>query len=131
MNAVTLTKGVNMSTFTLYAVGQYRSPFTADDRDRTIAALYVAQGSGQLGYGTMRRDVLRFLMSSSAVSYWLTKDWLEKCGKTGRIELLRLTAEGLNQCGSLAGPSANVSKWVRRMTSAEGAGEPKVFHQLA
>jgi hypothetical protein len=125
------TRGMKMGTFTLYGVGQYGSPFTSDDRDRTIAALYVALGSGQLGQGAMRRDVLRFLMSSSAVGHWLTKRWLEKCGKTGRVELLRLTAQGLNQCGSLAGPSVNVSNWMRRMTSPQGAGESKVFQPLA
>lgn len=121
-----------MNTITFYEVGQYGSPFTPDDRDRTIAALYVAQGGDTLGATAMRRDILRFLMSDSAVNYWLnSKRWLERCGKVGRVELLRLTAQGINQCGSLTGPSANVRKWMDRMTiESASSGAAKTFAPL-
>lgn len=121
-----------MNTITLYDVGQYGSPFTPDDRDRTIAALFVAQGGSTLGFTVMRRDILRFLMSDSAVNYWLnSKCWLEKCGKVGRVELLRLTAQGINQCGSPTGPSANVRKWMERMTvKSASSGAAKTFAPL-
>ena len=116
-----------MSTITLYAVGQYGSPFTQDDRDRTVAALYVAQGGPSLGSAAMRRDVLNFLMSPSAVGYWLRQGWFEKSHKIGRLEYLRLTGKGASQCGSLAGPSTNVRKWMRRMTEPGYSQESKCF----
>lgn len=116
-----------MNTITLFAVGQYGSPFSQDDRDRTVAALYVAQGAPSLGSDAMRRDVLNYLMSPSAVGYWLRQGWLEKSHKIGRLEYLRLTGKGASQCGSLAGPSVNVRKWMGRMTEPGYSQESKCF----
>lgn len=120
-----------MTTLTLYSVGKYSSPFTQDDRDRTIAAMYVTQRANQLGYIPMRRDVLTFLTSSSAVGYWLREGQLEKCGKSGKINLVKLTTKGINLCGSLKGPSDNVNSWINKMSDdKKRIGEAKIFKQL-
>lgn len=51
----------------------------------------------------MRRDVLTALMSASAVGYWLNqREWLEHVRKVGRVEILRLTDDGLRACANSA-----------------------------
>lgn len=122
-----------MSEATFYSVGQYNTPFTQHDRDRTVAAIYLAQGASKLGYGPMRRDVLTFLMSPTAVGYWLnTKGWFEKCGSVGKVQLLRLTPAGISQCGSISGPSANVRAWMQRMLHpANRSATVKSFEPLS
>lgn len=49
----------------------------------------------------MRRDVLNALMSPRAVGYWLNdKNSLEVVRKVGRVQLLRLTNDGLRICAN-------------------------------
>ncbi len=95
-----------MSTF--FIPGLYENPLTPEGRARTIAAFYLAQGNPSvLGSGEMRRDILRALMSPSAINYWLNqKEWLEVVRTVGRIQILRLTDDGLRTCtNSAAGGS--------------------------
>ena len=115
-----------------YAVGEYGQPFDyLIDRPRTIAAFYAAQGQQRLTSAPMRRDVLKHVMSQTAVSYWLRKGWLIKADKIGRIELLQLTDAGLQLCDASNGPSLLVSKWLKHMTNSQYAlGEKKVFEPL-
>ena len=96
-----------MTSVTLFQPGNYESPLTAEGRARTIAAFEICIGGHGLAKDVpMRRDMLRTLMSPSAVSYWLEQDWLAKRGKVGKVELLALTAKGLRNCrNSLAGGS--------------------------
>lgn len=91
----------------LHAPGEYFRPLTTEGRARTIAAFHVAQGnSDQLADAEMRRDVLNRLMSPSAVQYWKDKGWLELVRTIGRLQILRLTPEGLSTCrNSLNGGS--------------------------
>jgi hypothetical protein len=91
-----------------FAPGKYENPLTAGGRARTIAAFHLAQGNADsLTKTEMRRDVLNALMSSRAVGYWLNdKDWLELVRKVGRVQLVRLTSDGLRTCAnSIAGGS--------------------------
>lgn len=93
---------------TYFAPRQYENPLTEQGRARTIAAFHIAQGnSDALTSAEMRRDVLNKLMSPRAVSYWLNdKEWLAFSRKVGRVELLRLTDDGLRTCAnSVAGGS--------------------------
>lgn len=115
-----------------YAVGEYGQPFDPSiDRPRTIAAFYAAQGQQRLTSAPMRRDVLKHLMSKSAVSYWLKKGWLIKADKIGRIEHLQLTDAGLDLCDASNGPSLMVSKWLKHMTNSQYAlGEEKIFESV-
>lgn len=87
-----------MSTF--FIPGLYENPLTPEGRARTIAAFYLAQGNPSvLGSGEMRRDILRALMSPNAINYWLNqKEWLEVVRTVGRIQILRLTDDGLRTC---------------------------------
>jgi len=108
--------------FVLYSCGPYENPVGSVGRGRTIAAFRIAQNSSELTGSPMRRDVLRFLASPTAVNYWLKKLWLEKCGKYGRIELIQLTPSGLLTCAyALRGIAAVctteviVENWERRM----------------
>ena len=115
-----------MPNFTLYSSGTYENPLTEIGRGRTIASFHIAQGSNHLTVAEMRRDVLTFLMSPTAVGYWLRKRWIEKCGKIGRTEILRLTADGIRVCrDSLSGRAAVntsqpiVSNWILRMQQGD------------
>lgn len=95
-----------MTTF--FAPGTYENPLTAGGRARTIAAFHLAQGNADtLTQAEMRRDVLNALMSPRAVGYWLNdKNWLELVRKVGRVQLVRLTNDGLRTCAnSIAGGS--------------------------
>jgi hypothetical protein len=95
-----------MTTF--FSPGTYESPLTAGGRARTIAAFHLAQGNTDaLTKAEMRRDVLNALMSPRAVGYWVNdKNWLEFVRKVGRVQLVRLTNEGLRTCAnSIAGGS--------------------------
>ncbi len=74
------------------------------DRSMTIAAFYVAQGASALDYSrrqpptsdAMRRDILTFLLSESAVGYWLReKKRLEV--QPGAPEWLSLSRAGLQE----------------------------------
>jgi len=89
---------------TFFVPGSYENPLTPEGRARTIAAFYLAQGNPHaLGGGEMRRDVLRALMSPSAIDYWLNqKEWLEVVRTVGRIQILRLTDDGLRTCANSA-----------------------------
>lgn len=91
-----------------FAPGTYENPLTAGGRARTIAAFHLAQGNvDALTKVEMRRDVLNALMSPRAVGYWLNdKNWLEVVRKVGRVQLVRLTNDGLRICAnSIAGGS--------------------------
>ncbi|MEX5684691.1 hypothetical protein [Pseudomonas silesiensis] len=89
-----------MPTLEFFIPGDYENPLTPSGRGRTIAAFHLAQGdvedlSKQI---EMRRDILKALMSPSAVSYWIAQNWLEKVRSVGRVQILRLTATGLVTC---------------------------------
>ena len=91
-----------------FAPGTYENPLTASGRARTIAAFHLAQGNADtLTTAEMRRDVLTALMSPRAIGYWLNdKEWLEPVRKVGRVQLVRLTDDGLRTCAnSIAGGS--------------------------
>jgi hypothetical protein len=89
-----------MTTF--FAPGTYENPLTAGGRARTIAAFHLAQGNADtLTKAEMRRDVLTALMSPRAVGYWLNdKNWLEFVRKVGRVQIVRLTNDGLRTCAN-------------------------------
>lgn len=98
-----------------YAPGQYDSPLTPDGRARTIAAFHMAQGDVDvLSKGTeMRRDILKRLMSPSAVSYWIDQGWLEKApledkADEQKAQLLRLTSKGIVTCRNSVSGGGNV-----------------------
>jgi hypothetical protein len=59
--------------FTLYSAGNYDNPIGPQGRARTLAAFHIAQSAEVLDTSPMRRDVLVFLMSPSAVSYLLNQ----------------------------------------------------------
>jgi hypothetical protein len=109
-------------------------------RGRTIAAFHVAQSNvDELTAAEMRRDVLSFLMSTSAVNYWLnTSGRLEKTRKQGGVQLLRLTDRGLRICAdSIRGygdtpttPSA-VAHFRHLMLSGRTGWLSKTFFVLA
>lgn len=89
--------------------GAYDNPLTPSGRGRTIASFHLAQGDAdKLSKIEMRRDVLNKLMSTTAVSYWLTQGWLEKADKVGGVQLLRLTGQGLVTCANSINGGANV-----------------------
>lgn len=91
-----------------FVPGSYENPLTPEGRARTIAAFYLAQGNPSvLGPTEMRRDVLRALMSPSAVNYWLNqREWLELVRSVGKVQMLRLNDDGLRTCvNSAAGGS--------------------------
>lgn len=97
-----------MHILRVFVPSAYESPLTEAGRARTIAAFHLAQGNlGTLSSIEMRRDVLTSLMSARAVGYWLNdKGWLEKTRKAGRVQLLRLTDDGLRTCqNSVSGGS--------------------------
>ena len=127
-----------MPNFTLYSSGTYENPVTEIGRGRTIASFHIAQNSNHLTAAEMRRDVLTFLMSPTAVGYWLRKRWIEKCGKIGRTEILRLTADGIRMCrDSLSGNAAVntsqqiVSNWILRMQQGDSVAHmAREFHSL-
>ncbi len=89
---------------TLFIPNSYENPLTPEGRARTIAAFYLAQGDPlALSNAEMRRDILTALMSTSAIGYWLRqKDWLEVVRKVGRVQILRLTDDGLRTCANSA-----------------------------
>ena len=89
---------------TFFIPSAYENPLTAGGRARTIAALYLAQGDpSALSAAEMRRDILTALMSPTAVGYWLKqREWLELVRKVGRVQILRLTNEGLRTCANSA-----------------------------
>lgn len=127
-----------MTTF--FAPGTYENPLTAGGRARTIAAFHLAQGNmDTLTRAEMRRDVLNALMSPRAVGYWLNhKNWLEPVRKVGRIQLLRLTNDGLRTCAnSIAGgsevPTTPELVQTRRLQMLQGSHghTPKTFAPLA
>ena len=87
---------------TFFAPRQYENPLTEQGRARTIAAFHPSQGNmDNLTDAEMRRDVLNKLMSPRAVGYWSNdKEWLRFSRKVGRVELLRLTDDGLRTCAN-------------------------------
>ncbi len=103
--------------------GAYDNPLTPSGRGRTIASFHLAQGDAdKLSKVEMRRDILNKLMSKTAVSYWLTQGWLEKSGKVGGVQLLRLTSKGIVTCANSINGGASVpttielvSHWRERM----------------
>lgn len=90
---------------TLHAKKHYIEYAPGDvDRSMTIAAFYVAQGVPSEAYAPvmlpsvnpMRRDVVTFLASKSAVNHWLhTTNRLEKCPSD--VKWLQLTNDGLSE----------------------------------
>lgn len=93
---------------TFFVPGSYENPLTPEGRARTIAAFYLAQGNpSELGHAEMRRDILRALMSPSAVNYWLNqRGWLEVVRTVGKVQILRLNDDGIRTCiNSAAGAS--------------------------
>ena len=127
-----------MTTF--YVPGSYENPLTSSGRARTIAAFHLAQGNADtLSTAEMRRDILNELMSRSAVGYWLNnKNWLELVRKIGRVQILRLTNEGLRTCAnSVAGGSEVpttpelVQSHLHQMLEGGHGHTPKYFAPLA
>jgi hypothetical protein len=118
-----------MNERTLHFVGLYNSSFTEDDRDRSIASLFVAQDTRSLGPGEMRRDVLTYLNGPSMLNYWLNnRKWLEITRKVGKVTYVRPTAAGLNVCYRKHQPTANIDRWIKKMTVGEpGADTGKSF----
>jgi len=98
----------------------------------TVAGLRIAQNSRQLDSRAMRADVIRFLLSPRALSYWKSKGWLEPAGRT---QFVNLTENGLSVCsGSMHGDVATnteeqlINEWENRMLSGDTvATESKVF----
>ena len=127
-----------MTTF--FAPGVYENPLTAGGRARTIAAFHLAQGNADTLTNTeMRRDVLNALMSPRAVGYWLNdKQWLEPVRKVGRVQVVRLTSDGLRTCAnSIAGgsevPTTPELVQTRRLQMLKGSHghKAKTFGPLA
>ncbi|MGQ0699325.1 MAG: hypothetical protein ACT4PZ_13900 [Panacagrimonas sp.] len=127
-----------MEKITLWSMKTYENPLTEIGRGRTIAAFHVAQGSDELSLDIdMRRDVLTFLMSAKAVSYWLNeKKWLKLAREEGRLKFLTLTFEGRAECrASLRGAAAvrttqpYVDDWKLRMRDGKQMECRKEFEQ--
>lgn len=124
-------------TVTLHAKKNYDNPIGSDGRGMTIAAFHIAQDNDHLTNAAMRRDILTFLMSSSAVNYWKNnKKWLEACGKHANGKnLLRLTPTGLSVCAASINGQADtnttqaiIDRWKERMCTGDHiASEPKAF----
>lgn len=121
-----------------FVPGSYENPLTAEGRARTIAAFYIAQGNPpSLGRTEMRRDILRDLMSSSAISYWKNKEWLELSRNVGRVQMLRLTESGLQTCANSAAGGSDTPTYPeliesRRRAMVHGASghTEKLFPEL-
>lgn len=118
---------------TLYATDGYNAP-GVHMRPMTIAAFHVAQESDKLSDKPMRKDVLMYLTSRTAVRYWSSpgQGWLEKCGKhSSGAELLRLTSRGLAVCSRDASRSAAqdiINQWRGRMLEQDSiTTESKTF----
>jgi hypothetical protein len=78
----------------LYSVDKY--PAKKDElRAMTIAGFRVIQNSRQLDKREMQTNVMRFLLSPKAISYWKSQGWLTPKGRT---EFVSLTDEGLSVC---------------------------------
>lgn len=123
-------------TTTFWSMNNYENPLTAIGRGRTIAALLTAQGSDELSVDIeMRRDLLTFLMSPKAVSYWLNdKKLLQVTRKKGKLQFLKLTFEGRSECrASLQGGAAvtttqaYVDDWKSRMRNGQRMERSKDF----
>lgn len=91
-------------SFRLYAKKQYTQYAVGDvDRSMTIASFYVAQGllandfrsGSKLAGQPMRRDVLIFLMSDSAVRHWVSTKRFEE--HPADKAWLCLATQGLNE----------------------------------
>lgn len=108
-----------MHILRFFVPGSYENPLTAAGRARTIAAFHLAQGNvEQLSNLEMRRDVLNSLMSPRAVGYWLNdKCWLEKTRKVGKVQLLRLTEDGIRTCANSITGGSNVPTTLALVTS--------------
>jgi hypothetical protein len=85
----------------------------------------------------MRRDVVVFLLSSSAVSWWLKQKWLAVAGKNDDGKsLIQLTLNGLTECefslrgqGPAGTDPTMVADWVEIMIHGRKiAGERKTFY---
>jgi len=131
---------------TLFASEGYIEYATGDvDRSMTIAAIYVAQSTSAQDYMKnrlplrmpMRRDILTFLMTQSAVNHWVnTKKRFEVC--LSNKKWLELTVEGLNEISAsyesnrknCASPE-EVKEWIDNMQSGTGnTTESEVFSGL-
>ncbi len=125
---------------TFFAPEAYENPLTPGGRARTIAAFYLAQGEPpELSNAEMRRDVLTALMSPSAIGYWLNQQqWLEWVRTVGRVQILRLTDDGLRTCSNSAagGSGTPTSRELvdekRRLMREGGRGHTeRIFPPLA
>ena len=118
--------------------GAYENPLTPSGRGRTIASFHLAQGDAdKLSKVQMRRDVLNKLMSTTAVSYWLTQGWLEKGDKIGRVQLVKLTVKGIVTCANsinggahVATTTALVSRWREQMKNGSSQFQELCFPSL-
>jgi hypothetical protein len=123
------------NSFTLFAKEKYIEYSPGDvDRNMTIAAFYVSQGGKakdyndnmHLNYQPMRRDVLRFLMSDSAVNYWLREKRLVISPQNA--SWLQLTAKGMNEISASftdtqkknRADEAGVEAWIQSMWAGGG-----------
>jgi hypothetical protein len=108
----------DVKAITLHAAERY--PTQKDElRAMTIAGFRIAQNSRQLDQREMRTDVLRFLQSPDAISWWKKKGWLEPKGRTNYV---KLTSTGLATCsGSLHQETATntqeslINSWEKSM----------------
>ena len=108
---------------TFHAKEKYDQPFGPQERAMTIAGFCVAQNSEKISAALMRRDIVTFLLSSRAVSWWIEKKRLTVVGKNDDGKsLIRLTPSGRSECEfSLRGQGPagtnpeTVSWWVQRM----------------
>ncbi len=108
---------------TFHAKEKYDQPFGPQGRAMAIAGVCVAQNGDKISSAPMRRDVVTFLLSNRAVSYWIEKKWLTVVGKNDDGKsLIRLTPSGRSECefslpgkGSAGTDPAMVSQWVQRM----------------
>jgi len=84
----------NLQELDLYSIDKY--PTKKDElRAMTIAGFRVIQNSRQLDKRKMQTNVMRFLLSPKAISYWKSQGWLTPKGRT---EIVSLTNEGLSVC---------------------------------
>ena len=134
--------GMGAMKITLNAKKNYIEYGPGDvDRSMTIAAFYVTQGTSEKDYdplilptaSPMRRDVLRFLTSPSAVNYWLNDmGWLVR--NPDDANYLQLTSPGQSTISSSYSQSRNtadpvrVRNWICWMTC--GGGETEESRQF-
>lgn len=133
---MTVIYAADSEQITFHAKKNYDQPFGPRGRAMTIAGFRIAQNSSKLSGAPMRRDVVVFLLSSRAVSWWIQKKWLKVSGKNENGKsLIRLTPNGLTECelslrgqGPAGTDPTMVSEWVQKMLSGSAiTSERKTF----